>query len=317
MKTQQAALVAAATAALVLLVAGGWWVAGAPAGQRGPGSTSDPSAAPAPGSAYPAAATHKLASARSNEAAAGDAFLSRDLRHRLELVLMEAGEVANPVELKQRIAGLVARHFAAADVVRATQLLERYVDYRVALGDLKPPRDRSDPRALRTAIDARRQLRERYFAAEEYQTLFAEEEELDRFTVARLEILRNAELTPAQKETALREAERDLGDVHRAVRREAVQHEVVAAQTAAFDAGNVADHERYQQRRAQFGEAAAQQLAQLDREERDWQARLTQYASAKAAGNEAALQALRQQLFSAQEQMRIDAALALRELQKK
>lgn len=307
---------AAAAAAVVLLVAGGWWVAGEPAGQRGAGASGAAGARIL--AAGPAAAdAHKLPPARANEGAAGDAFLSRDLRHRLELVLMEAGDVASPAELKQRIAGLVARHFAAADVVRATQLLERYVDYRVALGDLKPPRDRSDPRALRTAIDARRQLRERYFAAEEYQTLFAEEEELDRFTVARLEILRNAELTPAQKEGALREAERDLGDLHRAVRREAVQHEVVAAQTAAFEAGQVAEHERYQQRRAQFGEAAAQQLAQLDREERDWQARLTQYASAKAAGNEAAVQALKQQLFSAQEQLRIDAALALRDLQKK
>ncbi|MNH47422.1 hypothetical protein D3C79_1106440 [compost metagenome] len=56
-------------------------------------------------------------------------------------------------------------------------------------------------------------------------------------------------------------------------------------------------------------------MAQLDRDEQHWQQRLDQYSQARAQqGDGAALQQLRQQLFSAEEQQRIDAALALRQL---
>lgn len=58
----------------------------------------------------------------------------------------------------------------------------------------------------------------------------------------------------------------------------------------------------------------AQQLAQLDREERDWQARLDAYAAGKARNDPGPqLNQLRQQLFTPEEQLRIDAALALRQ----
>ena len=62
---------------------------------------------------------------------------------------------------------------------------------------------------------------------------------------------------------------------------------------------------------------AGQALARLDREEQHWQQRLDQYSQARAQQGDgtAALQQLRQQLFSADEQQRVDAALALRKLQ--
>ena len=71
--------------------------------------------------------------------------------------------------------------------------------------------------------------------------------------------------------------------------------------------------DRFAQRRAQYGEAAATQLAQNDNEDRDWQARLSSYANAQAEkASPEQLQRLSQQLFSAQEQLRVDAALAAR-----
>lgn len=257
------------------------------------------------------AATQTRASALSRQARA--AFLAGGLRFKLEDMVLEAGEASTPAALKQQLAALAPKYFSAEQRVQANEMLERYVDYRVALGGIKPPSDPSDPDALRALLDARRLVREKHFNADEHAALFAQEEELDRFTVARLEIERNPDLTAAQKAAAVRETERDLSDGQRAARAEAVAHIAVASQSVAFEAAGVSEHERYAQRRRQYGDAAAQQLAQLDREERDWQARLGEYAASKSRNDPAQLGRLRQQLFTPEEQLRLDAALALRQ----
>lgn len=311
MKARRVALIVVCTAAGL----GGWWglqdadPAGSTAAQHSR-SAAVPSAVPE--NMLGTAPEGPLARAAATTVPP-DPFLSSDLRHKLEAMLLDAGDAPTPAALKARLAGVVAGHFSASEATRALALAERYVDYRVALGEIKPPADAGDPRALSAAVQARQRVRERYFAGEEYHALFAQEEELDRFTIARLEIERHASLTPAQKQAALKDAESELGDAQKAARADAIAHVAVAAQTAAFDAQGLSEQARYAQRRSQYGDAAAQQLAQLDREEAQWQQRLSQYAAAREGkATEGQLQQLRQQLFSAEEQLRIEAALALR-----
>lgn len=302
--------------AIALCAAAVWWLgssesaseASASAASR-PQSVSTRAADSQPGSA---AAT----AARPASGSPGDPFLTTELRHTLEAILFEAssgGGISDPAMLKKRAFALLPRFFPVEYTARATALIDRYVDYRVALGDIKPPADPRDPRALRAALDARQQVRERHFTGDEFDALFAEDMQLDRYTLARLEIERNSALSAAQKQAALADAEGGLSEAQRAQRREAIAQVAVAAQTAAFDAKGLGDVERFNQRRTSYGEAAATQLAQLDREDRDWQSRLNDYAGAlaKKAGS-AELQQLRQRLFSEQEQLRVDAALVTR-----
>ena len=248
---------------------------------------------------------------------AADPLLVDGLRNTLEALLLEAGDASDPATLKQRLASLVGKHFPAALATRALALAERYVDYRVALGQLRAPQDPTDPRALRDAMDARHKVRLKLFDGAEYDALFAREAELDRYTLARLEATHNTQLTPEQRTQALQQAERELSPERRAERSAATEHLAAAAQTAAFNTQNADDYTRHAARSAQYGEAAAHALARLDREEQLWQQRLDQYSQARAQQGDgaAALQQLRQQLFSADEQQRVDAALALRKLQ--
>ena len=242
-----------------------------------------------------------------------DPFLDASLRLTFEAILLEVGDAATPELLKQRLAAVVPRHFSPDLATRAFALLQRYVDYRVALGRLAAAADANDPGALRQALDARLAVRQRYFSPEEHNALFAQDAALDRYTVTRLEIERNGQLSAAQKQTALLQAQAELSPAEQAARSEAVAHVGVAAQTAAFDANNTSAQERYQQRNRAYGDAAALRLAAQDQQERDWQARLGQYANASAGpGDLAQLQQLRQQLFSSQEELRLDAALAAR-----
>jgi len=313
------AILASAAVAWWLMGPAGWPGVGAwPAGPLGADAAPVPSAGlHAPSAQGAGADANALAHHRaSGTEGMADPLLVDGLRNTLEALLLEAGDTSDPATLKQRLATLVGRHFPAALATRALALAERYVDYRVALGQLRAPQDPTDPRALRDAMDARHTVRLQFFDGAEYDALFAREAELDRYTLARLEAARNPQLTAEQRAQALQAADSELSPERRAERSAATEHLAAAAQTAAFNAQNADDHTRHAARSAQYGEAAAHALARLDREEQHWQQRLDQYGQARAQqGDGAATQQLRQQLFSADEQQRVDAALALRKLQ--
>ncbi len=312
-------VVATGTAALCVAVA--WYLAA---------DQGDALGAPNPGQSLPlvqpGSAAAQAGNYGGNAAAAGlaqavardanESFLTPELRQTFEAMLFEvtAGQdIRDPATLKKRLVALVPQYFSAALAARAAALVERYIDYRVALSALKPPADPSDVRALRTALEARQGARQRYFSGEEYDALFAEETRLDRYTLARIDIEQRATLSPEQKRAALLDNENELSQAQRAQRGQATAHMGVAAHTAALNASSTSDADRYAQRRAQYGDAAATQLAQNDREDRDWQARLNDYARAQAEkASPEQLQRLSQQLFSAQEQLRVEAALAAR-----
>ncbi len=239
-----------------------------------------------------------------------DPLLVDGLRNTLELLLWEAGDASDPAALKQRLAGLIGKHFPAAFAAPALALTERYLDYRVALGELRAPYNPTDPRALRDTFEARKKIRLQFFDSAEYNALFAREAELDRYTLARLEIARNSELTPEQRIQALQAADHELSKQHLAQRNASIEHMAAAAQTDAFNTHNTDSHTRYAARSAQYGTAAAHALAELDREEQHWQQRLDLYSQARAPQDD--MQQLRAQLFSQEELQRVDAALALR-----
>ena len=310
---------AAATAAVV------WWLA--PQTRQGAVDQHPAAGAAAAhhGSATPRTAARPMedsffaARRAADSAHSPDPLLVDGLRDTLEALLMQAQDddgAAAPAALKQRLAALVGQHFPAALTTRALALAERYVDYRVALGQLRAPQDLTDPYALRESLEARHKVRQQFFDGPEHDALFAREADLDRYTLARLEIARNTQLTDEQRAQALRQADNELPDARRAERAATTEHMNAAAQTAAFNAQNTDERTRHAARSAQYGEPAAHAMAQLDREEQHWQQRLDQYSQARAQqGDGAALQRLRQQLFSNEEQQRIDAALALRKLQ--
>lgn len=236
------------------------------------------------------------------------------LRLTLEAWLADADTWHDSPRLKDALARQMARHVPAALAVRALALAERYVDYRVALAQWQAPPPGTDPQQLRAALQARQILRQRFFADDEYQALFGSEDALDRYTLARLEILRDPQRTPAQRHQALESTALLLRPERLAERQRATQHLAAAAQTAAFNAQHIDRTQRYAVRKAAYGDAAAQALAALDQQEQDWQQRLDLYRRARQ-GERLAQEQLRPQPFTAQELQRVEGALALRALE--
>ncbi|RYF54298.1 MAG: lipase chaperone, partial [Comamonadaceae bacterium] len=265
MKTRSRAITAGALALAAATAAVVWWLSPLQ-GQPGAGDSlfSQGSSALQGAGAKPQSAAQTqaqegsfFAARRASEAQhSADPLLVYGLRDTIEALLMEAGteDAADPATLKQRLAALVGKHFPAALTTRALALAERYVDYRVALGQLRTPKDPTDPAALRNALEARHKVRQQFFDSAEHDALFAREADLDRYTLARLEIARNTALTAQQREQALRDAENELPEARRAERAAATEHVSAAAQTAAFNAQNTDERTRHAARSAQHGE---------------------------------------------------------------
>jgi lipase chaperone LimK len=223
----------------------------------------------------------------------------------------------DPHGFRERLAARARKHFGADLGEHAAAFLNRYVSYLESLDALNLGAAKNDVAALRSLFDARKALRQSFFAAEEYEALFAREDRLDRYTIARMEVETNSKLTADERTQALALAAKEFTPEERAERANSQLQITAQMQTASFDAKSVSDEERFAARKAQFGEAAAERLAELDRSEREWQSRLAQYEQVQRDAkngsiNNEQLAATRDRMFTAQEQLRLEASLALR-----
>jgi len=95
-------------------------------------------------------------------------------------------------------------------------------------------------------------------------------------------------------------------------RAEAVRHLEVATQTSSFEAPGIGEAERYEQRRKAYGDETAARLSQLNREQREWDARPDPHAAALREQPPQDQTRLRSELFAPTEQLRLEGALRRR-----
>ncbi|RTD91369.1 lipase chaperone [Variovorax atrisoli] len=286
--------------ALVVAAGAAWWLAD---GEEAPAPAVASAALPAASSAQPAVPT----AASGTSPHAPDPLLTPALLRTFEQML-DGSQARDREGLMAEMRAKIDRYLPPEWRVRALGLLERYIDYRTALEAL-PAASIGDPAGLRRILDARAGIRSRYFAPEEVEGLFGAEEKFDRFSVEKLEIERNANLTPEQKRQALAKTEETwLTPEQRADRTASVAQLAVGEQTAALDARGASPQERFEERSKQYGHEAAQRLAALDQQEQDWQSRLSRYAAA----DEATRAQLQAELFTPKEALRLQAALEMR-----
>jgi lipase chaperone LimK len=219
---------------------------------------------------------------------------------------------------RARLAERVRKQFAPELAEHAIAFVNRYLNYLESLDALNLPSQAQDVAALRNVFETRKAIRQAHFSPEEYEALFARDDRLDRYTLARFEIQADTKLTSAEKTEALNAVANELTPEERQERANTQAHLALQRQTEVFDKQRTSEEERFTVRAAEHGEAAAQRLAELDRVERDWHGRLAQYEQAQRAAREGAmtneqLAGVKQKLFDSREQLRLEAALALRQ----
>ncbi|HEX8406649.1 MAG TPA: lipase secretion chaperone, partial [Duganella sp.] len=217
-------------------------------------------------------------------------------------------------ELDRRLKPAPARH--------AKLLLAGYLGYKQALAGIEatlaPGADMAQ--SARARLLAMRQLRTAYFTAEQSAGLFAASDSRDDDAVARLEIGFDKSLSVEQKKARLAALDRRMPAALREEREAPARIIRLEQSVAQLRAKGAGDNEIYSLRAAALSPEAAARLADVDRDEAAWQARIGAYLAQRKAmvaqsvqsdhasgRDDAALQRLRDASFTADEQRRLGA----------
>lgn len=206
--------------------------------------------------------------------------------------------------------GLLAARIPAEYLAQAQALFARYQQYRDAFGIRQPPPAQETGRAgvLAAVLATRRALQEKYFTPAEVMGLFDDDNRYDAFTVERLRTEDRTDLNPAEKEVAVaRLVSSLLTSEQQTTRQEAALPARITAQNLQLDQSGASAEIRQAERTLAFGAAAAARMADVDRQQAAWQARIARLAQATPEIQ----QKMRETEFTATERLRLAGALIL------
>jgi lipase chaperone LimK len=241
---------------------------------------------------------------------AGQLVVDAELGHLFDYYLAALGE-KDLDAIRGEIERELERGTAQDAADPAKSLLASYLEYKRALADLEKGRPASGAmvQSVRARFDAMQRLRTRFFNPRDSAGLFGTSDALDADALARLEISQDRSLTDARRADQLAALERRLPASVR-VEREAPLRIIRLEDSAqALRKQGASDDDIYRLRAAALSPEAANRLAELDREEDAWKRRIDAYLALRRQlpAGDGALQPLRDQHFSAQEQQRLGA----------
>lgn len=240
--------------------------------------------------------------------------LSPELVYLFDYYLAALGE--KPLSaIRTEIRHELARRLQGKGVTEAQRLLDAYIDYKRALADAEARLAASkDPvQAARQRLLAMRETRASYFSAAESSALFGTSDAYDEDAIARMEISSDRQLSEAQRQQRWQELDARLTPDQRAERAAPTRVLALEQSVAQARAQGADENQIYRMRASSFSPAAADRLAELDRDEADWQRRISSYQKSRhtlleQGGNQTqALQQLRDASFSPAEQLRLGA----------
>jgi lipase chaperone LimK len=240
---------------------------------------------------------------------AGALVVDAELGHLFDYYLAGLGE-KDLAAITARIERELDARLGKAAAVQAKRLLANYLAYKRALAGAERslPRTNGIAQAARARMAAMRELRLQFFTQDEIKGLFGFSDAYDDDALARIELSEDKTLTAAQRAEKLAALEREAPASIRE-EREAPARIFRTEETAQLlRAQGGSEDDVYRMRAAALSPEAANRLADLDREEAAWKARIANYLAMRAGlSDPQALQALRDQNFSGDEQKRLPA----------
>ena len=199
---------------------------------------------------------------------------------------------------------------------QAKRLLSSYLAYKQALAGIEAKLAPSGDvaQSARARLAAMRALRSTYFTPEQSAGLFGATDMADDDAVARLEVAVDKTLSAEQKQAKVAALDQRMPAALREEREAPAKIIRLEESVARLRAGGAGDNEVYSLRAATFSPEAAARLADVDRDEAAWKARIGAYQTQRATlmaqpaqRNDAALQHLRDTSFTPEEQRRLGA----------
>ncbi|WP_413672298.1 lipase secretion chaperone [Massilia cellulosiltytica] len=216
----------------------------------------------------------------------------------------------SPAAVRAEIERELDRTLRPAAAAAAKRVLTRYIAYRQALAGVGADRSLvgQDAAALKRRLDALRGLRAQYFSRREIAAIFGREDAANAEALARMEIRDDRTLDAQQKRARLAALDAGLPADVRAAREAPLKIVHVQEEAERLRAGGAGEDDVFRLRAEAFGVDAAQRLADVDRDEAAWRRRIDAYlVQRRGLNDEAAVTALRNRMFSEDEQRRLGA----------
>ncbi|RKG31628.1 lipase secretion chaperone [Acinetobacter tianfuensis] len=190
-------------------------------------------------------------------------------------------------------------------------LWKRYIDYRSRLGQLQPPSgSNEDPRYYRDIFNSTQNLRKEFFSDYEIEGLFGTENTYHVYTLNRMDVIHNKNLTEAEKAKKLKALFDELPEDWKENLEQINKLEDLRKLTADIKARGGSAEEIRAMRMSLVGPEATQRLEVLDTQRADWKADVTGYLAERDSiiksgmsdsAKQQAIQQLRNQHFQAKE----------------
>lgn len=206
----------------------------------------------------------------------GNLVVTDQLRHLFDYFLSAVGEISHEQAL-QRIRQYLQANLRAPALQQAEQLLDSYVEYLHALIELE---ERfpvvADLDGLRAREQAVQRLRASLFDAEAHAAFFAKEELYNGFTLERLAIQHDSQLSAAEKAERIEALREGLPEELQALLVPQL-HSELRQQTSQLQAQGASAEEIRELRMSMVGPEATARLEALDQQRTDWQQRLERF----------------------------------------
>jgi len=217
-------------------------------------------------------------------------------------------------EIRAQLARELAQRYAPAAARQAVDVLDRYIAFREALRAAAPapPRGGRGVDLLRERLRAMRAIRSRYFGDAEARALFGPADREAADALSRMAVAQDPALDAETRRRRLAEIEASEPAEVRAARDASTAIARLDDAVRQARARGASDDDVWHLRAAATSPEAANRLADLDREEAAWQARIADYLAQRRqvlAGGAApeAIADLRGRMFTATEQRRLAA----------
>lgn len=211
-------------------------------------------------------------------AGATGALAYAELKRLFDYYLSAVGEQSIEA-ITQHIRAELDRRLPAPQTAKAQRLLALYIEFKRELVRLEtqPQLVGNGVQAIRARLLAMQDLRSRFFNEEETQGMFGFDDAYDMDAIARLEISQNPDLSALQKQQQLAAVDAAMPANLRSERE--ASNVVVRVEQQAQDlrAKGASEDDVYRMRAKEFDPQAAARLADVDREETAWKARMVRY----------------------------------------
>lgn len=213
----------------------------------------------------------------------------------------------------------------------AKQILSQYIDLKKALYNFEVERSASlqdiieggllsENKALYLSLleqqlEARNALRAQYLSLDVQEVFYAEEQEYDRYTLARMRVVSDDTLTDDEKAQQLADIDSEAPEQLVKARQKNKVTDILKARTAQLREQGADEAEIRQLRTEMLGSEAANRFEALDKERAQWQQRIDSYLKKRqeilaseglsVQERERQVNLLRSSLFDSREQIRV------------